>query len=75
MYWRGGEETEREKRFLSLGAVGGQIWMQLSVHEGSSGAGEPRLIECKSKRVWTLFSGQHGATEGPVIIIVMHWVN
>lgn len=71
----GKRDRERERRFLSLCSVGGQIWMQHSVHEGSSGAGEPRLIECKSKRVWTLFSGQHGATEGPVIIIVMHWVN
>lgn len=56
-------------------AVGGRISMQHSVCEGSSGIAEPRLIEWKGKRVCTLFSGQQGATEGSVIIIVIHWVN
>ena len=56
-------------------AVGGRIWMQRSVCEGSSGTAEPRLIEWKGKRVCTLFSGQQGAPEGSVIVIVIHRVN
>lgn len=36
--------------------------------------GEPRLMEWRGKKVWTLFSGQQGATEGSEIIIVMHRV-